>query len=574
MAGGKETPRQKMIGMMYLVLTALLALNVSKSVLDAFVAIEENIQRGNIIQVDRGNISKRELSTEMAGVLDDESGKAKKLKIKGLLEIISKIDKEAGTMIKFIDSIKLHILEKSGENIKAVKDKDKKTIIWKSYNPNDPLLPTRMNLDAVQAKDQFDVPMHEIIGADIKNLEKDKIGIKLWKRYNNFRNFITGAAGSYSDGGKQYLVKVKDINTFKNNAELSKGIKAMLFAAGNNMNKEDEIALTSIYEELTKQELNDHHEQVNVHWISKTFDHSPLVAAVASLSSMENEILVARVKAINLLKSKVTTGQYSFNKIKELVSGPGVASAGETIELKVTMAAYDSDNNPTVSSNSGSVSVAEGIGTITAKAPQGGEMNFNGTVSIKDKTGTEKPMPWSWKVKIVEQAGAMEMPEFNILYKGYNNKIIGVGSGVVSYTLNGRSATMVGGRPQFIINPSALGQTTLTLMGTTKDGQSVKLASNTYDVRLMPRPSVKSKSISKSSGAKILVELLGSPINISFTVLGGEVLVGDGVPFRGDFAPAAAVKSMKSGKSVGVIVQVKNNLTGEVYNVDGSLKVN
>ena len=47
MAGGKETPRQKMIGMMYLVLTALLALNVSKSILDAFVAIEENTQKGN-----------------------------------------------------------------------------------------------------------------------------------------------------------------------------------------------------------------------------------------------------------------------------------------------------------------------------------------------------------------------------------------------------------------------------------------------------------------------------------------------------------------------------------------------
>ena len=32
MGHGKETPRQKMIGMMYLVLTALLALNVSKEV--------------------------------------------------------------------------------------------------------------------------------------------------------------------------------------------------------------------------------------------------------------------------------------------------------------------------------------------------------------------------------------------------------------------------------------------------------------------------------------------------------------------------------------------------------------
>ena len=40
MAHGKETPRQKMIGMMYLVLTAMLALNVSKEVLDAFILVD------------------------------------------------------------------------------------------------------------------------------------------------------------------------------------------------------------------------------------------------------------------------------------------------------------------------------------------------------------------------------------------------------------------------------------------------------------------------------------------------------------------------------------------------------
>ncbi len=43
MAHGKETPRQKMIGMMYLVLTALLALNVSKDVLDAFVLVDRGL---------------------------------------------------------------------------------------------------------------------------------------------------------------------------------------------------------------------------------------------------------------------------------------------------------------------------------------------------------------------------------------------------------------------------------------------------------------------------------------------------------------------------------------------------
>lgn len=47
MAGGKQTPRQKMIGMMYLVLTALLALNVSKEVLNAFVLVDDGLRQTN-----------------------------------------------------------------------------------------------------------------------------------------------------------------------------------------------------------------------------------------------------------------------------------------------------------------------------------------------------------------------------------------------------------------------------------------------------------------------------------------------------------------------------------------------
>lgn len=47
MAGFKETPRQKMIGMLYLVLMALLALNVSVEVLDAFVTVNESMEATN-----------------------------------------------------------------------------------------------------------------------------------------------------------------------------------------------------------------------------------------------------------------------------------------------------------------------------------------------------------------------------------------------------------------------------------------------------------------------------------------------------------------------------------------------
>ena len=47
MSGGNcpETPRQKMIGMMYLFLTAMLALNVSGDLLNAFVLVDDSIKQ-------------------------------------------------------------------------------------------------------------------------------------------------------------------------------------------------------------------------------------------------------------------------------------------------------------------------------------------------------------------------------------------------------------------------------------------------------------------------------------------------------------------------------------------------
>src|ERR1700741_2905525 len=47
MSGGKQTPRQKMIGMMYLVLTALLALNISKEIINAFITIDSGLKSTN-----------------------------------------------------------------------------------------------------------------------------------------------------------------------------------------------------------------------------------------------------------------------------------------------------------------------------------------------------------------------------------------------------------------------------------------------------------------------------------------------------------------------------------------------
>ncbi len=587
MAGGKETPRQKMIGLMYLVLTALLALNVSKQILDAFVAIEDNIQRGSITQYERGETAKGALIEELSSVTKDEAGRAKAEKIKKYLGMIEKIDKNVGEFIKYVDDLKIEMIGivEGPEKVKTEKPNDKESILWKKYDPKSPLLPARLYLQAIQQKENFDVPMHEIIGSEISKIDPTKKGKKLWELYKGLRTSIVEIAGNYREGEKNnWKLKVKEINAYKDFQDLEKQITKMFNAPGNKVNPEDKEALLSIYQELTKLEYADHHEAKNIHWLGRTFDHAPLVGALASLSSLQNEILSARAKAVNLLKSRVTTGEYSFNKIQELVSGPGVATAGEEVELLVTMAAYDSDKNPVVTSSSGNVEVKDGIGHIKMKAGMT-DMTVNGKVTIVNKSGIPRSRDWEWKVAVVKAQGSISLPEMSVLYKGWNNKVVPVVAGAVSssITVDGGSATKAswtdadGNKYEgyYVTVTGATKYVTIGLNGKDKDGKSKSFGKFKYKVKPFPKAQLQGTTISKTTGFKAVVSLgADSPFTgVSFTVIGGSVVMGnDEVPFSGDRIPAAAIAKIKAGKRVAVDVTYKRN-GGPVEVASGVLKV-
>ena len=229
MAGGKETPRQKMIGMMYLVLTALLALNVSKSILDAFVAIEENMQQANLTELARGNEKKANLEE----VAEDKSNPGAQEKAKLLLQAVEKIDKLTAKQIQDIDALKFEILETSGEDMKSVGTKE--SIVTMAYNPKMPLKPTRMNLEHVQAKDQYDVPMAIMIGVDTDVKKPTGKGMELWNSLKKFRNeLVEAVAGSQvaSDtSGKasiqtKFKYKAPDIKEFEDDTKLAELLRA------------------------------------------------------------------------------------------------------------------------------------------------------------------------------------------------------------------------------------------------------------------------------------------------------------------------------------------------------------
>ena len=98
MAGAKLSPRQKMINMMYLVLTALLALNVSKEILDAFVTVNDGLET-----------TKATFSNKMAQQYADfeASYSENKQKVGPYYNSSQSIKTEAEQLIKHIDEIKV-----------------------------------------------------------------------------------------------------------------------------------------------------------------------------------------------------------------------------------------------------------------------------------------------------------------------------------------------------------------------------------------------------------------------------------------------------------------------------------
>lgn len=73
MAGGKETPRQRMIGMMYLVLTALLALQVSNQILQKFILLNDGLERTS-----ENFIRKNEISLSIIASTVEQQGNNEK----------------------------------------------------------------------------------------------------------------------------------------------------------------------------------------------------------------------------------------------------------------------------------------------------------------------------------------------------------------------------------------------------------------------------------------------------------------------------------------------------------------
>lgn len=158
MGHGKETPRQKMIGMMYLFLTAMLALNVSKDVLNAFVGVNASVSK----TIENYQKKNQKVYDDFEKAEAENPVKAKPWREKAFF-----VKNQADSLIDFIQSLKIEIIHKAdGPEAPGVR-KD-----------------GSICTDSILAKDQQEVPAEIMVVKGKGKIVKEKIV--------DFREFIIG----------------------------------------------------------------------------------------------------------------------------------------------------------------------------------------------------------------------------------------------------------------------------------------------------------------------------------------------------------------------------------------------
>jgi hypothetical protein len=185
----------------------------------------------------------------------------------------------------------------------------------------------------------------------------------------------------------------------------------------------------------------------------------------------------------------------------------------------------------------------------------------------------------SW-IKIQSQVQkALAMPEYNILYQGYKNKVFPASKDGIVLTPIAKSASIEefefeAGTKGFIIVPKELGKLVVNFAVANQNGKIIGTDSIEYFVRPIPDPEVKTQGISKSIGSKIVVgQSADSPIYMEYNVIAIEVLGVNNGQCSGNIIPGNLVSEIEVGRSIGIIALCKNSYNGQTIIVEGSLRV-
>ena len=469
-----ETPRQQMIGMMYLVLTAMLALNVSKDILEAFNVVDDSLLQSN------KNVTTA-LTDRYTNLLSIE-GEEQTVAIKAAQEKARKLRAITDTMVRYIETIRWEMtIDVDGENAKGVvkaKEEAKKGEI--------PCVP----VSDIDGKEDFDKPTTFMVGSGDKP-DPDRYAYKLKKRLTDYHaqllKFIENEAGKRDPNLEKQLSTVKPAD--------------MVFSK---------------------------HEEKEVPWEFYNFYHLITGGQVILLSKMISEVKSAEAVVLNHIIASAGSANLSFAEYAgHSMADSKVLFSGDSYKTTVIVAAFDPNQKLDVyyqigvdslsEANEANATHEEGPATgVNIEIPGGGvgTHKIAGYIKVRNEnTGKVECYHFSDEYMVVPKGSAtISADKMNVLYAGLKNPItIAGGSDASKLSVSFPGCSVSGsGQKREVVPPTSLIGRTVEATVNSSEGSSKM----TFRVKKVPDPYAQIGA-NIFGGKKSKAELTANPVLIA-----------------------------------------------------------
>ncbi len=379
MASGKLSPRQKMINMMYLVLTALLALNISKEIILAFVQINESLM---VSQASTDAKNADTYSEFVKAMIQDP------IKTKPYKDHVDKVKGVTEEIVKKLEKLKDELIRKT----------DKLEGVAK--------LP---ELRDVKGVDNYDECTHIMCGS-----ENDGKGHEASKLKKDLEDYKAAIIAELNTLGAEEKAKNHDIDG---------EVKQII----DNLNRALDTKDPKVVMDGKRT------------WEMATFYHNPLAAEIAILSKFENDVKNKQSEISNFLLQSITKADFKFDTLAaRVVAASNYVQIGTDYEADVFVAAFSKTQNPEVwlgdydtitnkfrgAIDSTSVKADQGIGKYKVHPSGEGPQKWGGVIRVKNPAvGTYKEYPFHAEY-IAAAPGLVVSPDkMNVFYIGVPNPV-------------------------------------------------------------------------------------------------------------------------------------------------------
>ena len=472
MAGGKETPRQKMIGMMYLVLTALLALNISKEVLNGFVKVENSLQ--NTQTTLKGKVSETLTTLEVKYAQNKE-------KVGPFMDKAREVRGESDQLVNYITQLKGRCMATSEGKYDDAVENDFLNFIGKDDSGMD----TTMSLADIQKKDEYQELTAFMVGSEPQS-----------PKFDENDPWSASALKQNLEAYRDYLKEIRLVDSQGNTRELPEYIKVQL---------DDRFAFPN--------EMEDGKE---VLWEAANFFDVPLAAVMPLMSKMIIDVQDAQEDVLSWLLGGIEAKSYKFTDLKPLVvPESNYILRGDSFRADVLLAAYDATNAPDIfiddqkwdgrdsamlayEGMEGMTIGSDGMGKlrIPTRGMSLGEMNFKGLIRFQGPDGNIEPYSFfTPTITVAEPALVVSPTKMNVFYRGVPNpvevSVPGVPQDKIDVRIDGGHSIKRQSDGSYIVEPannSSVREANITVSAELPDGTKKTLPSKNFRVKRIPDP--------------------------------------------------------------------------------------